>query len=300
MQASQGITSQTGGQRNPNVSGNTTQKTPPGRRSKDGTTVVTINSSMVSGQRQHSQSRTGLTPGSIAKAGAVIVGTTGAYYLAKATGVFSVFGWGSSGDVSNSGAKSDLGVASYLGNSLAVQANGLDIIDQSSGPMVSQNGLRRGSKMIQFEELDVEEIEHRFVGGRSLLEVKADPTFVGSYNTPNFAYGVEVVGNYAYVADYSAGLQIIDVSDPANPTLAGSYNTPGSSFGVTVSGNYAYVANSPTLQIIDISNPANPVYAGSYNTGGALKVTVSGNYANVWAPILAPTSTTTSLARIKV
>jgi len=32
-----------------------------------------------------------------------------------------------------------------------------------------------------------------------------------------------VEGNYAYVADGSNGLVIVDVSDPAAPTLKGSY-----------------------------------------------------------------------------
>ena len=31
-----------------------------------------------------------------------------------------------------------------------------------------------------------------------------------------YAYGVAVAGNYAYVADGTAGLQVIDVSNPAN------------------------------------------------------------------------------------
>ena len=52
-----------------------------------------------------------------------------------------------------------------------------------------------------------------------------------------------MAGNYAYVADYSNGLVIVDVSNPAAPTLKGSYNTAGNSYGVTVAGNYAYVAD---------------------------------------------------------
>jgi len=33
------------------------------------------------------------------------------------------------------------------------------------------------------------------------------PTLVGNYDTSGYAYGVQVVGNYAYVADYHSGLQ---------------------------------------------------------------------------------------------
>ncbi|MGE3062915.1 MAG: T9SS type A sorting domain-containing protein, partial [bacterium] len=95
--------------------------------------------------------------------------------------------------------------------------------------------------------------------------------------------GVYVSGDYAYVADRSSGLQIIDISNPSSPTLKGSYNTPGYALGVYVSGSYAYVADSyDGLQIIDISNPSSPTLKGSYDTPGyALGVYVSGSYAYV-------------------
>jgi Ca2+-binding RTX toxin-like protein len=91
------------------------------------------------------------------------------------------------------------------------------------------------------------------------------------------------VGNYAYVADGSSGLQIIDISNPAAPTLAGTYDTPGYAQEVQVVGNYAYVADGGSgLQIIDISNPAAPTLAETYDTtGSAQGVQVVGNYAYV-------------------
>ena len=44
---------------------------------------------------------------------------------------------------------------------------------------------------------------------------------VGGYDTSGYALGVAVAGNYAYVADGDAGLQVIDVSNPANPRAGG-------------------------------------------------------------------------------
>jgi hypothetical protein len=117
-----------------------------------------------------------------------------------------------------------------------------------------------------------------------LLNPNPNPTFKGSYNTPGTAYGVVLSGNYAYVADGSSGLQIIEISDPASPTFKGAYNTPGTAYGVALSGNYAYVADGITtenLQIIDISDPSNPTFKGSYDTRYAYGVAVSGNYAYV-------------------
>jgi hypothetical protein len=85
------------------------------------------------------------------------------------------------------------------------------------------------------------------------------PTLVGNYDTFGYAYGVQVVGNYAYVADRDSGLQIIDISNPTTPTLKGNYDTSGYAWGVQVVGNYAYVADGYSgLQIIDISNPSTP------------------------------------------
>ncbi len=73
----------------------------------------------------------------------------------------------------------------------------------------------------------------------------ADPVLIGQW--PGWprgpACGVAVSGNYAYVADEDAGLQVIDVSNPANPQRVGGYDTSGYANGVAVSGNYAYVAD---------------------------------------------------------
>jgi hypothetical protein len=105
---------------------------------------------------------------------------------------------------------------------------------------------------------------------------------VGSADTPGDARAVFVSGNYAYVADFGPGLQVIDVSDPTNPSIVGSVDTPDRASGVFVSGNHAYVADRDSgLQVIDISDPENPTIVGSADTFYALGVFVSGNHAYV-------------------
>ncbi|MFM6896770.1 MAG: DUF4347 domain-containing protein, partial [Microcystis panniformis] len=106
------------------------------------------------------------------------------------------------------------------------------------------------------------------------------PTFISKYDTPGWVWDLKVVGNYAYLADWTSGLQIIDISNPTNPILKGNYDTDAA-YGVEVVGNYAYVADgSSGLQIIDISNPSNPTFLGNYaNFGAVLGVQVVGNYA---------------------
>jgi hypothetical protein len=109
-----------------------------------------------------------------------------------------------------------------------------------------------------------------------------DVYLVGSYDTTGFALGVYVSGNYAYVADYTSGLQIIDVSNPTNPTLVGTY-VPIVARDVHVSGNYAYVTDDGIgFQIINVSNPTNPTLEGTLALSSlADSVYQSGNYAYV-------------------
>ncbi|WP_196803199.1 cadherin domain-containing protein, partial [Dolichospermum circinale] len=120
--------------------------------------------------------------------------------------------------------------------------------------------------------------------GLQIIDISnpTNPTLKGNYNTSDSANGVQVVGNYAYVADGGAGLQIIDISNPTNPTLKGNYDTPSDAIDVQVVGSYAYVADSYSgLQIIDISNPTTPTLKVNYGNGRPFGVQVVGSYAYV-------------------
>lgn len=109
------------------------------------------------------------------------------------------------------------------------------------------------------------------------------PTLAGSFDTPAFSFGIDVVGHFAYVADGSSGLHIINITDPGNLIPVGSFGTPGSAGDVVVAGNHAFVTDSVTgLEVVDISDPTNPIPVGSCVTPGtAVNVAVSGNYAFV-------------------
>ena len=102
-------------------------------------------------------------------------------------------------------------------------------------------------------------------------------------NTPGYAKNVFVSGEYAYVADYYSGLQVIDISDPENPSIAGACDTPGYAQDVVVSGGFAYVADGGSgLQVINISDPENLSIAGACDTPqNAGAVVVSGGFAYV-------------------
>jgi len=118
-------------------------------------------------------------------------------------------------------------------------------------------------------------------GGGIVANDPSNPVEVGQFDDGDSARGVTVVGRYAYVADSSDGLEIIDISDPSNPVEVGQVDDGSLALGVTVVGRYAYVAdNTDGLEIIDISDPSNPVEVGQFNDGGdARGVTVVGRYA---------------------
>lgn len=44
---------------------------------------------------------------------------------------------------------------------------------------------------------------------------------MGSVATPGYAKSVTLSNGYAYTADGSSGLQVIDISDPTKPVLLG-------------------------------------------------------------------------------
>ncbi len=120
---------------------------------------------------------------------------------------------------------------------------------------------------------------------RTFNERQAVFTPRGSIASAKITFGVDVAGDYAYMADWGAGLQIVDVSNPGIPVRAALFNTPGECFGVHVVDHLAYVADgSKGLQILDVSDPANPVRVGAFLTGGtAMKVQVVGTVAYVAA-----------------
>jgi len=90
-------------------------------------------------------------------------------------------------------------------------------------------------------------------GGSDCINYEDYLHIAGSCDTPGYAYGVAVSGDYAYVADHGYGLQVIDISTPGTPVILGSIDTPGYARGVAVSGGYAYVADyyGSGLQVVN-------------------------------------------------
>ncbi|MCK4413440.1 MAG: hypothetical protein KAY32_07855 [Candidatus Eisenbacteria sp.] len=64
-------------------------------------------------------------------------------------------------------------------------------------------------------------------GWSDCVDYGAGPHIVGGAGSGDYAWRVAVAGDYAYIADYQAGLRIIDVSDPTAAFGVGAKDTPG-------------------------------------------------------------------------
>lgn len=109
------------------------------------------------------------------------------------------------------------------------------------------------------------------------------PTALSYISVPGFANGVDVNGDYAYVAAGGAGLQVVSVADRTNPSIVGSLSLAGNTNDVRLLGNLAYIAGgSAGLQVVDITTPASPVLRGTLPTSGTvLDVAVRGTTAYI-------------------
>src|SRR5207249_4115261 len=98
------------------------------------------------------------------------------------------------------------------------------------------------------------------------LRVPTAPSILGRITVLGGGLGVKVLGSLAYVSTGSAGLQIVDVSNPSVPRILATRDTPGVAWDVAVANGYAYVADDTSVQVIDVRTPSNPVIVGSLAT----------------------------------
>lgn len=145
--------------------------------------------------------------------------------------------------------------------------------------------------------------------GLRVFDLNGGPAMVGSYTNCDVVKGVVAAGigaggYYAFLADGTNGLQVINVGTPSAPVrVGGCALTNGFAEGVAVSGNYAYVAmGSAGLLVVDVADPYNPARKGLHDTTGYAKaVAVSGNYAYVadgnWGLQVIDVSNPTNLVR---
>jgi hypothetical protein len=92
---------------------------------------------------------------------------------------------------------------------------------------------------------------------------------IGSVTLPSLAIASTLHDGRLLVADYDAGLWIIDVADPAHPQAIAHLATPGVARNIAMYGDHALLACSEDgLVAVDVSDPHAPVQVGAVNTPG--------------------------------
>ncbi|MBZ0265348.1 T9SS type A sorting domain-containing protein [bacterium] len=100
---------------------------------------------------------------------------------------------------------------------------------------------------------------------------------------PAIPSDVHVDNGIAYVSDWSGGMHIIDVSEPANPVEMSYFITPPNATSVSVSGNLVYLTLDNTdvdLVIIDVTDPYNALQLeGLVTTNRTENVAIVDNFS---------------------
>jgi hypothetical protein len=107
-----------------------------------------------------------------------------------------------------------------------------------------------------------------YTNGFVILDISdpSTPTPSGQIGFEGPGNGVDVQGNFAFVANGSIGLTIIDISNPDEPVQTAALSMPGNAVAIDVDGDYAYVAaRDPGVVIANISDPHSPVISSTFN-----------------------------------
>jgi hypothetical protein len=112
----------------------------------------------------------------------------------------------------------------------------------------------------------------------------ANPTWLGTADTPANCMSSLVIGDLAYVADaYSPGFCVIDVSDPTAPVLlgqTGGWNSYLYDLALAAPDTFYLADAYYGVRIVEASDPTAPTTVGSFNSYRAVwEVKVEGDLA---------------------
>jgi hypothetical protein len=111
-------------------------------------------------------------------------------------------------------------------------------------------------------------------GSRShILDISnpATPLYVGQITgySGNYHQFINVRSGYAYVCDYNAGLEVVNITNPANPVNVMEVPSGYRTADIIFDGNYGYVAVGDSgVNIYNLVNPASPVLVSHIKTIG--------------------------------
>jgi hypothetical protein len=108
------------------------------------------------------------------------------------------------------------------------------------------------------------------VGNGTCMDVLnvSDPNFPvleGRVITESIVSDIHVSGNYAYIANWSDGFKVIDISIPSEPKEVANIPFEWQCWNVYVFGDFAYVGNDTLgMRIVDISDPRAPMLRSTF------------------------------------
>ncbi|MCP3682416.1 MAG: S8 family serine peptidase [bacterium] len=164
----------------------------------------------------------------------------------------------------------------------------LDVTDVSSPQLIGE--YTRENSVFTIRDIDVVGDKAYLAGDGDFIVLdvsdKTNPSIIGSLDLPGKAYGIDVDGSYAYVANQELGLGIIDVSDLNSIEVVGIYSDCNYNNDVKVVDNYAFlVCNEPGSEFksIDISDKTNPQFvAKGWSFGNTPQnVDIQGDFAYI-------------------
>jgi hypothetical protein len=93
---------------------------------------------------------------------------------------------------------------------------------------------------------------------------KVKPRLVGSYNTPSWGTDIAVQGEFAYIADESANMLVLNISSVSAPKLSGTFTqTGGWLYAIAVEGDLAIVGDWNFIRAVNITKPTSPTIYSS-------------------------------------
>lgn len=106
-------------------------------------------------------------------------------------------------------------------------------------------------------------------------------TSIGQLPTGGSPKALSIAGNFAYIANHSLGLQVIDIASETEPELVSSLADAGNAIDLVVFDNYAYIVDEGgSFHVADISAPRAPLLVNSIQgLDDISSVVVSNDYA---------------------
>ncbi|MHA1186460.1 MAG: LVIVD repeat-containing protein [Candidatus Heimdallarchaeota archaeon] len=122
-------------------------------------------------------------------------------------------------------------------------------------------------------------------GGLAIFNISdlSNPEHIGQYmeSRSNAERSIFVRYGYAFIADLSNGLVVLDVSNPEDITFVTNYDNGLFLSYFTISNNLTYLADEDNIIVVNITDPTNLEYVGSYigASGYIQEILISGDIA---------------------